>query len=233
MFGSQWVRGLSAVVFLLSANSASAIVNPAQSAPAGIRESRQIQVNNWYTLDDGMEISVISFSRDGRRVKIGIDNGLSEPSIEVVALEALQGRNPKRIDFEALEGLADLGLIVETVATRGGMTYCLRDVRLRARSFTAQRNIPQGIPQASQAYPKYRAKGWKPITYSARVPNGTACFFGGGRLRGCSGGGCGHAAIKIGPNKWLGAGITPTPYLRNRNGNGRVPYKFHGCLTPP
>lgn len=233
MTGSNWVRGLILLVSL-AAVPAAAIITPGQTASVEIRNSREIKANNWYTLEDGTEISVIRFSRDGRNVEVAVDNGESDPSVQWVTTESIQALNPKRIDFEALEGLADLGLIIETVSTRkkGGMTYCLRDVRIRATRYTAQRNIPQGIPMASIAYKAYRAKGWKKIEYSARVPNGTACFSGGGRPCGRKSY-CGHAAIKIGANQWLGAGVTPTPWLRDRRDNGRVPYKKHGCLTPP
>lgn len=109
----------------------------------------------------------------------------------------------------------------------GGMTFCLRDVRLHAARYT--RAVPQGIPMASMAYPRYRAAGWRSVSYSPSNPIGTACFMGGGRSCG-RGRKCGHAAIKISSNAWKGAGIRPTPFLSNSR--GRV-YTFHGCLVPP
>jgi hypothetical protein len=110
---------------------------------------------------------------------------------------------------------------------RGGMTYCLRDVRLTAARYT--RKVPQGISMASKAYPRYKAAGWRPVSYSPSNPIGTACFFGGGRSCG-HGTRCGHAAIKISSNAWKGAGVRPTPFLSNRP--GKV-YHFQGCLVPP
>lgn len=116
----------------------------------------------------------------------------------------------------------------------GGMTYCLRDVRITAAQYT--KHVPQGIPMASIAYPKYLAAGWSrydlDMKHPERAPKGTACFFGGGRP--CGGHSyCGHATIKINKVMWKGAGVRPTPFLRSRHDSGRVPYKFQGCLTPP
>ncbi len=208
------------------------------------------------TLVPGTEINVLEFSPDGAFVLIGIDEDISpenpgvtpnEPVIAWVHTSDLVNAQPEFIDVEALEFFADLGIVLEDAeyaATevarrgggrsrrrggRGGMTYCLRDVRITAARFT--RRVPQGIPMASMAYPRYKAAGWSPISYSSSVPIGTACFFGGGRR--CGKSYCGHAAIKIGSNKWKGAGIYSSPFLNSRSGRGRVPYKFHGCLVPP
>ncbi len=227
--GSRWVIYIIASFMSVSAFSTT-LPGPGATANEEARKSSQINVNSWYTLDDGSEVSVIAFSPNGDQVQIATDDLKGEPVFQWISLAELQSASPRLVDIDALENLADLGMLVVSIEGRGGMTYCLRDVRIRAARYT--RRVPQNISMASIAYPKYKAMGWKPIEYSVRVPQGTACFFGGGRPCG-RGTYCGHAAIKIGSNRWLGAGVTPTPFLRNRSNNGRVAYRFHGCLTPP
>lgn len=179
----------------------------------------------------------------------GTDAG--QPVIAWISVSDLAGAGLQVVDAEAIdiEGLSQFAegepseYITTELARRGGgsarrrggrgrrggggMTYCLRDVRLYAVRFT--RAVPQNIPMASQAYPRYRAAGWQPVSYSPSNPIGTACFMGGGRSCG-KGRKCGHAAIKISSNAWKGAGIRPTPFLSNSR--GKV-YTFHGCLVPP
>lgn len=105
------------------------------------------------------------------------------------------------------------------------MTYCLADVYYAAHRFTSSAHIPAGIPYAAAAYGPYRRAGWSPIAYSTSVPLGTACFFSGGRYSAADHAYLGHAAIKIGPNAWKGAGVRPTPFIPGRN--------LIGCLVPP
>ena len=180
-----------------------------------------LQQDRWYEVQSpaldlvpGDEFSVLEINGDF--ALIGLDNMESDPIVAWVELSQLEQTHPVLIDEEES-------------ADPKAMTYCLRDVRIAARKFTAAKNIPQGIPRAALAYPAYKAKGWRPIKLSASVTNGTACFYGGGR-RDCKGWPCGHAAIKIGKNKWKGAGIRPVPGLPNKKGRT---YVFHGCLTPP
>jgi hypothetical protein len=239
-----------------AANSQNLVPAPLTPVQAELRSggptstASVIQVDSWYAagrdirLGDGTQVpadtefTVLQIRDD--QVQIGIDNDLSTDPLSVwIPMSQLERANPRLVDTEAVELFADLGIDLMTtfVARRrggrrggGGMTYCLRDVRIRAAKYT--RCVPQNIPMASIAYPRYKAAGWDPITYSPSVPNGTACFFEGGRPCG-RGSYCGHAAIKVGPNRWVGAGTTPTPFLRDRRDSGRVPYKYHGCLTPP
>jgi hypothetical protein len=199
---------------------------------------------------DDKRFVLVGIDEDGFEINNpGIDPG--QPTIAWIAVSdldraALQVVDVEAIDIEGLSQFAE-GEPSEYVATelarrgggsarrrggrgrggRGGMTYCLRDVRLHAARYT--RAVPQGIPMASQAYPRYKAAGWRPVSYSSSNPIGTACFMGGGRSCG-RGRKCGHAAIKISSNAWKGAGVRPTPFLSNSR--GRV-YSFHGCLVPP
>jgi hypothetical protein len=210
-------------------------------------------------LVEGTEISVLDVSADGRFLMIGVDEdgfnegnpGIDEEQPVVAWIEAsslnrasLKVVNTEAIDIDGLTQFAqdeqpEYAVTEEARrgggrarrrggrGRRGGMTYCLRDVRLHAARHT--RSVPQGIPMASQAYPRYKAAGWRPVAYSPSNPIGTACFMGGGRSCG-RGRKCGHAAIKISSNAWKGAGIRPTPFLSSRR--GKV-YSFHGCLVPP
>lgn len=181
----------------------------------------------------------------------------SQPVVAWVRTADIAQANAQVVDIESIQMLADLGISfdqdqseysrTDTAARkkgqarrrggqgrggrRGGMTYCLADVRIWASSKIGASKVPQGIPMASIAYPKYKAKGWRPIAYSASVPVGTACFFKGGRKCGKTSR-CGHAAIKIAANKWKGAGVRPTPFLRS-NGPGRTPLVLQGCLVMP
>ncbi len=221
-------------------------------------------VNN-LVLPPGTEFNVMDVSADGRYVQIAIDQDITQfnagvdpndPMLVWVLKSELMNTEPQYVDMAALELFEDLGLdldmtseeqawwdasgLIGPVARKSSMTYCLRDVRTTAVKYTAKKNIPQGIPRAAVAYPAYKAKGWKPIKYASSNPNGTACFYGGGRMDCCTKknskgkciarGACGHAAIKIGANKWKGAGIRPVPQLPNKNGKVYIP---HGCLTPP
>lgn len=197
------------------------------------------------SLTSGTEISILEESEDGQHLLIALDEGVNpeEPAILWVRRADLDNVSLEHIDTEALEFFYDLGIGLDglTQVVAGKMTYCLRDVRIEAARYTKARNIPQGIPRAALAYNAYKGKGWKPIKYSSKVPNGTACFYGGGRMDCCSkynkagkcikrGAACGHAAIKIGSNKWKGAGIRPVPHLPDTK---TKKYIFHGCLTPP
>lgn len=186
------------------------------------------------TLTENSEITVLE--EDGDKVLIGIDDyedqdpvlgWVSKYELEAYAMPREFKTNEREKSF------ADNDSDEDNIATqearrhggrghrRGKMTYCLRDVRLTAARFT--RAVPQGVPMASLAYPKYRAKGWKPVAFSPSNPPGTACFSGGGRS--CGRRGCGHAAIKIGSNAWKGAGVRSSPWIAGR-------YKI-GCLVPP
>ncbi len=216
-----------------------------------------VQQTSRLTLVSGTEFNVLEVSNDGR-VLIAVDEDISqdnpnvnpnEPTIAWVSIGDLLRGRIKLIDERMMQALdtqsvdqnaADQYVETEVAARRGGrarrrggrrgrggMTFCLRDVRIAAARFT--RKVPQNIPRAALAYPKYKAAGWVPVQYSPSNPIGTACFFGGGR-RDCKGGPCGHAAIKIRANAWKGAGVRPTPFLPNRR--GKV-YSFHGCLVPP
>jgi hypothetical protein len=219
------------------------------------------------TLPPGTELNVMEISADGQYVQIGIDEDLSsqnpgldsaDPVVLWVKKSELMLTQPIYVDMAAIDMFEDMGIELDTTQEeqawwdeagligsvarkkKSSMTYCLRDVRITAAKYTAKKNIPQGIPRAAVAYGAYKAKGWKPIKLSNSCPNGTACFYGGGRMDCCTKtnkkgkciarGACGHAAIKIGSNKWKGAGIRPVPGLPNKN--GKV-YVFQGCLTPP
>jgi len=126
------------------------------------------------------------------------------------------------------------------VRSKNGMTMCLAEVRVNAKSICGQ-TMPT-IERASLGYDVYKAAGWKPIAYNPSAsPVCTACFWKGGR-KDCSGGSeCGHASLKIGANSWIGAGIRPQPRLPDQNGcrkKGRhmvcrVPYRLDGCLAAP
>ncbi|MBX2993270.1 MAG: hypothetical protein KF681_00550 [Bdellovibrionaceae bacterium] len=123
---------------------------------------------------------------------------------------------------------------------RGGMTMCLAEVRVNAKSICGQ-TMPT-IGRAAQGYEVYKAAGWRPVEYSPNSnPVCTACFWGGGRTD-CGGQACGHAALKIRAGAWIGAGIRTPPELPNQNGCKRsvrgkkvcrVPYVRHGCLVAP
>lgn len=205
------------------------------------------------TLVEGTELQILKISADGRVAYIGLDEDISEdnpgvngadPVLASVDLAELQRGKLAAVDVEGIEVLGTsvaLDSQDEYVRTdvaarrggharrrggrgrRGGMTYCLRDVRLTAARYTHK--VPQGIPYASIALPRYVAAGWRRVPPSAwsSAPIGTACFSGGGRS--CGRAKCGHAAIKIGPNTWKGAGIRPTPWLPGRNAQG--------CAIPP
>lgn len=126
------------------------------------------------------------------------------------------------------------------VRSKNGMTMCLAEVRVNAKSICGQ--AMPAIERASLGYDLYKSAGWRPIEFNPTVsPVCTACFWKGGRTD-CSGGAeCGHASLKIGPNSWIGAGIRPQPQLPNESGchkKGkhmvcRVPYRLDGCLTAP
>lgn len=123
---------------------------------------------------------------------------------------------------------------------RGGMTMCLAEVRVNAKSICGQ-TMPT-IGRAAQGYEVYKAAGWRPVEYSPNSnPVCTACFWGGGRTD-CGGQACGHAALKIRQGAWIGAGIRTPPELPNQSGCKRsvrgkkvcrVPYVRHGCLVAP
>lgn len=185
---------------------------------------------NPVVLTQGSQFNIMDIK--GNAVLIGIDDDMdSEPKLTWVPLQQLLVAFPEAIDTDKVEANAsfdDDGMIGTSLEAsrhhgrrRGGMTYCLRDVRLTAARFT--RRVPQGIPMASMAYPRYRAAGWRPTSYGSHNPVGTACFFGGGRS--CGRKACGHAAIKISSNAWKGAGVRPTPFIGGR-------YMI-GCLVPP
>lgn len=220
------------------------------------------------TLPPGTEVNVLDMSADGQYVMIGIDEDISQfnPALaggDPIAVWVLKSElmlaEPQYVDMAAIDMFEEMGIDIDNTLEeqawwdeagligqvkkkkKSSMTYCLRDVRTTAVKYTAAKNIPQGISRAAIAYPAYKGKGWRPIKLSASGnPNGTACFYGGGRMDCCTKsnskgkciarGACGHAAIKIGSNKWKGAGIRPVPGLPNRK--GKV-YVFHGCLTPP
>lgn len=206
-------------------------------------------------LVQGTEVNIMELSEDGKQALIGIDENIStenprvdgnEPVLVWVNTTDLVQGQLTEVNIEESEALLEMlggqereEFLETDVAARGrghvrrrgggrgrgGMTYCLRDVRLTAARFS--RRVPQGVPMASIAYPRYRAAGWTPVSYGG-APIGTACFFGGGRR--CGRSFCGHAAIKISGNAWKGAGIRPTPFLPNRPGKT---YRFQGCLKPP
>lgn len=222
---------------------------------------------NNLVLVPGTEFTVLDMSADGQYVRIGIDEDITEynPGVSAndpiavwVLRSELMATEPQYVDMAALDLFEDMGVDIDLTLEEqawweesglighvrkkksGGMTYCLRDVRTTALKYTSAKNIPQGISRAAIAYPAYKAKGWKPVAYSSKNTNGTACFYGGGRMDCCTKsnskgkciarGACGHAAIKIGANKWKGAGIRPVPQLPNKK--GKV-YIAQGCLTPP
>lgn len=126
------------------------------------------------------------------------------------------------------------------VRSKNGMTMCLAEVRVNAKSICGQ-SMPT-IERAALGYDAYKSAGWKPISFNPSAsPVCTACFWKGGRTD-CSGGTeCGHASLKIGANSWIGAGIRPMPKLPDQNGCSkkrgrtvcRVPYRLDGCLTAP
>lgn len=127
------------------------------------------------------------------------------------------------------------------MGSRGGMTYCLGEVRINAKHVCGQ--VMPVIGKASIGYEAYKAKGWTPIDKGSNwssYPKCTACFWGGGR-QDCSGGSCGHTALKGDGNMWVGAGIRAVPRLPDQSGckrRGRrvvcrKPYVFHGCVVAP
>jgi len=172
---------------------------------------------------------VIAWVDLGELSRAGLQSVDSE-GIEIFGLSQFAQNQPS--DFVSTEVAARRGGRARARGGRGrrgggGMTYCLRDVRLHAARYTSR--VPQNIPMASMAYPRYKAAGWRSVAYSPSNPLGTACFMGGGRSCG-KGKKCGHAAIKISSNAWKGAGVRPTPFLPNSD--GKV-YHFQGCLVPP
>lgn len=127
--------------------------------------------------------------------------------------------------------------------SRGGMTFCLGEVRINAKHLCQQ--VMPVIGRAAVGYEAYKAKGWTPIDKGqnwAAYPKCTACFWGGGR-QDCSGGSCGHTALKGEGNMWVGAGVRAVPRLPDRSGCSRKgrrgrgvcrkPYVFHGCVVAP
>jgi hypothetical protein len=201
------------------------------------------------SLVQDMEVNILDVSEDGQYVQIGIDDtviGEMNPSIDAKSpvrawvrvsdllrgsLEVADtGDDSPLASMLADEYVTDYAEM--DVAARGNvrayhrghrghgsMTYCLRDVRLAAGCEAPK----ERVSAAAHAYPVYKAAGWMPVEYSTSLPIHTACFSGGGR-RDCNGP-CGHAAIKIGPNAWKGAGVRRDPFIAGRN--------FIGCLAPP
>ena len=178
------------------------------------------------------EINILETSADGEFAQIGIDDetisqensgiNAEEPVVVWVRVSQLLAGQLEEVNVENSEEFSSQ-LDRSRGRGGGGMTYCLREVRMAAYRFT--RRVPSGIAAAAQAYWPFRQMGWLPVSYSLHAPVGTACFFGHGRWsKGC-GGYCGHAAIKLGKNNWKGAGFRPTPFLPGRT--------LIGCLMPP
>jgi hypothetical protein len=105
----------------------------------------------------------------------------------------------------------------------GGMTYCLRDVRVSLARMGICHSSSFGAAAANAYSPIKSQCGMKPVAYSPDLPKGSVCISSGGNHR-CGGHACGHAAVKIGAGAWKGAGVRPTPVLSNHG----APH----CLTP-
>jgi hypothetical protein len=220
-----------------------------------------VDINNSVILKSGTDINVLEFSPKGDYALITVEDG-SEDEMDVskefpetawVNITDLVYGNPTALSDDQLEnesdgiamaetnggyndlpnGTFEVALIARKFHKRrggrraNGMTYCLRDVR------TAGCGNSPLVEYASLAYTAYKNLGWRPIEFSRDVPTCTACFSTGGR-KSCGRIGCGHAAVKIGANKWKGAGVRPDPWLHKRKGDKtRYEYNPVGCLVAP
>jgi len=157
----------------------------------------------------------------------------------------LRQRRSQSRSMRAGRALRTSGTRVQRVFGRNGMTMCLAEVRVNAKGICGQ-TMPV-IGKAADGYNAYVNAGWRPVAYDPSNNSVcTACFWGGGRTD-CSGGPCGHAALKVANNgtarDWIGAGFRNPPALPDRYGCSRagrrgkrvcrVPYTAARCAVAP
>jgi len=132
--------------------------------------------------------------------------------LEAISMSTDQGLTP--LDAALSEGDDEDVLIENAARGRRGTPSCYRDVKFELLRRGLVRRYPSGAA-AWMGYDVLRGShGFRPVAFSQSLPNGAVCVSEGGRFS-CGRKKCGHIAVKIGSQRWYGAGVFKHPLLRN------------------
>jgi len=133
--------------------------------------------------------------------------------LEQVAVPVNLGMTPLDANLSSEDDADDvLSQSVFRRDRRGGTPSCYRDVKFELLRRRLVHSYPPGAA-AWMGFDVLRRFGFQPVAFSQGLPNGAVCVSEGGRFN-CGRKKCGHIAVKIGHQRWYGAGVFPNPLLR-------------------
>lgn len=172
----------------------------------------------WVNAQSLQSIRTESYDPDSADLSLNIysDNAVSRDD-DGTPLKTLLSDDPNLLgNLVATDIASSRGGTAKRSHHGGGMTFCLRDVRLTLARMGICHSNSFGAAAAQALGPIEQQCGFTPISYSDSMPKGSVCISQGGN-KNCGGRGhfqaCGHAAVDIGNGMWEGAGIRNSPHI--------------------